>query len=792
MTTKPGKSAEDAVARLLDSYVPQMGIPDELIGPDGDIRPVWRGFITRLARQSPERLAARMAHGEQYLRDAGVYYRRYDPLDSGQRDWPLSHVPVLIPDADWQELARGLAERADLLEQVVADLYGDNRLVAQGHLPAALVAQNAEWLRPLVGVKPASGHFLHFIAFDLGRGPQGKWWVIGDRTQAPSGAGFALENRMATSRIYSDIYRAQNVAPVSGFFRQFSAALKALTGDGDGRVGILTPGPMNETYFEHAFIARHLGIPLLQGEDLTISNRQAHIRTINGTSPVSVLWRRLDAAWLDPLELQDGSHLGTPGLLQALRSGSLTMVNAPGSGILETRALMAFLPRLSRVLDGRDLRVPNIATWWCGQNSARKYVHENADQMMIRSAYSTSPAYTPPKTDAPLPELLARLDTEGPAFVGQELAHLSTAPALVDGHLMPRPMSLRVFLARTASGWMAMPGGFARVGSTPTSNVLAMQQGGRVADVWIVRDAPQVAQKPAAPPAQPVARRRPAKLPSRAADNLFWLGRYVERAEHVIRTLRACHARLEESSPDNALVQTLSGYLTSFGFDLNQPTPTGLVQMIDSAVGCTSHVGDRFSVDGSLALTDLARTASRYSAETRPGEDTAQAMSVLLRKLSGFSGLVHENMYRFTGWRFLVMGRAVERAANMAGFLTTFADPDCPAGGLDLVIEIGDSMMIHHRRYAVAIQRDSVIDLLALDELNPRSVLSQIAQLEDHLKHLPGTEMHQQITDLERAVLQARADLALKTPRMLDTASLREVSGVIRGISDQISLAYLS
>ncbi|MEV8467789.1 circularly permuted type 2 ATP-grasp protein [Fluviibacterium sp. DFM31] len=793
MTAVLDGSTGDSVARLLQGYRPADGVPDELIGPDGAVRPVWDSFIRALAAQTPEKMAARIGQGEQYLRDAGVYFRRYGPQDTGQRDWPLSHVPVLISETEWDEIALGLTERAGLLEQVVADIYSDNRLVAEGHLPASLVANNPEWLRPLVGVKPASGHFLHFMAFDIGRGPTGDWWVLSDRTQAPSGAGFALENRMATARVYSDMIARTNVAPLAGFFREFRDRLTALSGSDNSQVGILTPGPLNETYFEHAFIARHLGFPLLQGDDLTVQNGRTMIRTVNGTSPVSVLWRRMDAGWVDPLELNEGSRLGTPGLLRAIRAGHLTMVNALGSGILETRALMAFMPRLSQILNGCDLRLPNIATWWCGQESESAYMRDHPDGMMISPAFATAPVFEAAQSNLSVEEIAARIQQNGPDLVGQEQVHLSTAPTLIDGALVPRPMSLRVFLARTASGWKVMPGGFAQIGMVPDSNILAMQQGGRVADVWIVGDSrakpkPILPSKPAA-----VQRSAPGRLPSRAADNLYWLGRYVERGEHIVRILRAHHARLSDTEgPLAPVVQCSTDYLASFGCDSAQPIPDGLLSLIDNARACASQVGDRFSVDGALALSDLTRSLHQQAETALPGDSAALAMSVLLRNLNGFSGLVHENMYRFTGWRFLAMGRAAERAATMCGCLAAFADPESPTGGLDLVMEVGDSVMTHHRRYAMAPCRETVVDLMALDELNPRGVLFQFNQMETHLRHLPGVELHHQMTPLSRAVLKARTDLALQTPETLSTEVFNTVLAGLGDISNQTTLAYLT
>jgi uncharacterized circularly permuted ATP-grasp superfamily protein len=396
----------------------------------------------------------------------------------------------------------------------------------------------SEWLRPLVGVRPRSGRFLHFIAFEIARGPDGQWWVLGDRVQAPSGAGFALENRVATTRVFADHYAQANIHRLAGFFRAFRDTMNDLRGDTESRVGILTPGRLNDTYFEHAYIARYLGFMLLEGEDLTVEDGQVMVRTIAGLEPVSVLWRRIDAAFADPLELNEQSRLGVPGLVEAIRRGQMAMVNALGSGILETRALLAFMPRIAQALLDEPLKLPNIATWWCGQEAERAHVRAHADRMMIGEALSTRMLFDSEDTThlgATLEENAIgvgdMLDQRDEMLVGQEAVTLSTAPVLVDGMLAPRPMSLRVFLARTPRGWRVMPGGYARIGRTQDATAIAMQRGGSVADVWVVSDKAVRNETLLPSPAAPSRRIRQSALPSRAADNLYWMGRYVERAD---------------------------------------------------------------------------------------------------------------------------------------------------------------------------------------------------------------------------------------------------------------------
>jgi uncharacterized circularly permuted ATP-grasp superfamily protein/uncharacterized alpha-E superfamily protein len=792
----PKKAARPGIAA---DYTLLSGIPDEMKDAAGNIRPGWTDLLAGFDELGPEGLTDRFERADQYLRDAGVFYRKYDGAAGKERAWPLAHVPLIIDENEWAHITRGLVQRAEVLEKLLADIYGDNQLVARGVLPPELIARNPEFLRPVVGIKPASGHHLHFCAFELGRGPDGGWWVLGDRTQAPSGAGFALENRVATTRALSDIYSKMHVHRLAGFFRDFRDALNGEARKNDGRVGILTPGQHNETYFEHAYIARYLGFMLLEGEDLVVDEGEVMVRTVSGLKPVSVLWRRMDASFTDPLELRVDSRIGTPGMVEALRQGSISMVNAIGSGILETRAIAAFMPRLSEALLGAPLELPTIATWWCGQDKERQHVVDNFDRMMIGPAFSTTLAIEDREHTMlgstleanPREALKKRLVTEGGHFVGQEPVTLSTAPVYFEGKLEPRPITLRVYAARTAKGWIIMPGGFARVGSTMDTAAIAMQRGGQAADVWVVSSKPVERITLLPQEGEKLVRNSAGSLPSRAADNLIWLGRYAERCEAQVRILRAYNARLAEmSNPDLPILKDTRTYLETIDVDAAQPVPQGLLNAIDSAVHSAGQIRDRFSPDGWLALADLRKTTRNFAARVELGDDATRAMTVLLRKLAGFSGLVHENMYRFAGWRFLEIGRRLERGIQIAGITRWLTRKDAPDGALDMLLEIGDSVMTHRRRYNVAAGSNSYIDLLVLDALNPRSVLFQVAELREQIERLPGGIDDGQLSPAAKAVLELHTQLRVAEPEDMTPARLAELGAEIGRLAGLIADAY--
>lgn len=784
---------------IIANYRLQPGVPDEMIDPNGNVRPGWSQLMAAFDKLGPSELSDRFERADQYLRDAGVFYRKYDGAEGKERDWPLAHVPLLIDEADWSRINEGLIQRAELLETIIADIYGDNTLVQHGLLPPELIAQNAEFLRPMVGVKPVSGHFLHFCAFELGRGPDGAWWVLGDRAQAPSGAGFALENRVATTRALSEIYGDMNVQRLAGFFRGFRDTLFAAAARDGGGVGILTPGQLNETYFEHAYIARYLGLMLLEGEDLIVEDGQVMVRTIAGLKPVSVLWRRMDASFVDPLELRYDSRIGTPGMVEALRHGSISMINGLGTGLLETRALAAFMPRLAQHLLGAKLLLPEIATWWCGQPGEQQHVIDNFDSMMIGPAFSTTLPFDDQRgtmLGSAIPAdqrtaLIERMRTHGSDYVGQEKVQLSTAPVYVDGKLQPRPISLRVYAARTADGWTIMPGGLARVGSTQDNAGIAMQQGGHAADVWVMSAKPVERVSLLPQDGEKLIRNSPGSLPSRAADNLIWLGRYAERCEATVRILRAYNARLAElSKPDLPILTHCAAFLETIDVDATQAMPQGLLSSIDSAVHSAGQIRDRFSPDGWLALTDLQKTAQRFAVRLRAGDDATRAMTVLLRKLAGFSGLVHENMYRFAGWRFLELGRRLERAVQMARVSAWLTGRDAPDGSLEMLLEIGDSVMSHRRRYSVSAGTQSATDLLVLDPLNPRSVQFQITELRTQIEMLPGGIDDGILSPAAKAALQIETDLRIAVAAEMTPERLEKLAADIGILAGLVAAAY--
>jgi len=787
---------------LLGSYAAQIAAgaanSDEMLAPDGSVKPAWASFVAYLRQLSPNELAFRFARGDQYLRDAGVLFRQYDETVSSEREWPLSHIPVIMDEGEWQQISAGLIERAELLEFVLRDFYTDNTLVRSGQLPATLLSQNPAWLRPMIGMSRQNSNLLNTVSFEIGRGPSGKWWVISDLIEAPSTAGFAIENRIATSRVFSGFLNTANIHRLAGFFQNLQQTLFDIKGDAEGEIALLSPGLLNEYYPEHTYIARYLGLLLVEGEDLIVQDGQAMVRTVAGAKPISLLWNRLPSAMFDPLELNPTSMLGAAGLVQSLRDGALKTVNAVGAGVLETRGSHGVLPKIARARLGRGLALPNIATWWCGQEAQRAHVLENIERMMLGNAFSTTPLMSDPSTisvgtgKTELFELTQMLKHAGRNYVGQEAVTLSTTPAFENGQIVARPMCIRISLGRTENGWAVMPGGYARISAGADAKALAMQQGGRVADVWVTSCNTLPISNLLSQEKRAIARNSThTVLPSRAADNLFWLGRYVERSEQNMRLSRAYFSRLSDGAgADIAMPTFMRTRMMGNVAAQNDVILKRFSEPLTYALQSASRISDRFSPDGMMALRSLVRQIETPKIPTPPHDDLTVEISKLLRQITGFAGLMHENMYRSDGWRFLSIGVSLERAANMCNVLAACICDDAPSGAFDLALEIGDSVVAHRGRFVVWANAASVVDLLGLDPQNPRSIRYHITRVKDHIACLPrqntGTT-----TEVAALVLRVETRLAQARHGEITPAFLNQIQQDIAKISDALNAFYL-
>jgi uncharacterized circularly permuted ATP-grasp superfamily protein/uncharacterized alpha-E superfamily protein len=799
------------VAQWTRGYARLPGIPDEYIAQDGTARAVWTRFFDAFAELTPGDIERRFGSADRHLREAGVTYRA--PGETADRLWPLSHLPLLIGEADWQQLSAGIVQRAQLLELVLGDLYGEGRLVAENAVPAAAIAGSTEYLRSVCGIKPPGGRYLNLYAADVGRGPDGRWWVLGDRTQAPSGAGYALENRLVLSRAFTTLYKSMNVERVAPFFEAFRDALRASSDRDEPRIGLLTPGIFSETYFEHATLARYLGFLLVEGDDLAVSGDRIHIRTVAGLKRLDVLLRRVDSNSLDPLELDASSQLGVPGLIDVLRKNGVVVANMPGSGVIEAPALLGFLPSLSRRFFGEDLKMPHIATWWCGQKSAREEVLSRLDQVAIEGAYGRGvpgfgrgPVLASELSASERERLKTAIHDRGIDYVGQELVRLSTTPVWDNGRITPRPFVLRVFAAATPGGWTMMPGGFCRIADQLDARAVSMGEGARAADVWVVSDK-AISTATLLPSGDNVRIRRIAGwVPSRAADNLFWLGRYLERAEATLRLVRALGTQRDPGKGAATVphsVERIQRLLVTWGA-VSQATRAqpakvaaealrsedkfgSALSLVRAAQRTATSLRERLSPDAWQVITEMAE---RLVQEVDDDDAVIVAAELTLQELASFAGLAQENMNRAAGWRFLEMGRRAERAINTVRFARQFAYDEAGGDDLDILLTLVDCQITYRSRYLLGPLLAPVRDLVVLDPYNPRSVAFQVFALNDHIASLPTLKEGGLIERPHRLAVALQATLTTAEAAVLDTKSLFALEQDLLNLADAIGSHY--
>jgi uncharacterized circularly permuted ATP-grasp superfamily protein/uncharacterized alpha-E superfamily protein len=805
---------------------------DEL-SADGVIpRPHWARIMKSFRAIGPEELGRRWERAERRIRENGITYNIYsDPLGAN-RPWKIDIVPFLIPAEEWRFLEAGIVQRARLLNRILEDLYGSQELLANGRFPAELVFANPAFLRPLVGVRVPAHSYLHMLAVDLARSPDGQWWVLSDRTQAPSGSGYALENRTIVSDILPDIFRKSNVQRLAPFFRAQRDSLASLSQRSNPRIVLLTPGARNETYFEHSYIARYLGFTLVAGADLTVRDRSVYLKTVDGLERIDVILRRVDDSFCDPLELRSDSLLGVPGLVDAIVAGNVVVANALGSGLIETSAIMPFLPGLSRHLFGEELKIPSVATWWCGQPSALDWVLNHLDSVVVKPAFPSrgvEPVFGAELDPSEKGKFAEKLRTHPHEYVAQEQVVLSSAPVWDNGHFHSRSVVLRTYVLNTGNGWTAIPGGLVRVAETEGS-VVSMQRGGHSKDAWVLWDSPVDTFSLLRPRNEPVVLRRELPgVPSSVADNVFWLGRYVERAENTARIVRcmasrvrraneaelACLVRLHSclESRQSKLPKTKRRQATALELEqelisiVTDPKRTeGLASTLAEVSRVGGTVRERLSVDMTFLIGQLRDTVD-------VGRDTQflgypAMLTLWLELLSAFSGMERENINRGVGWLFLSIGRRLERAAYLTRQLREITKPlaeqDWPL--LECMLEVGDSSMAYRSRYYTTLQPLAVLDVLMADGSNPRSLDFQLAHLgelyEKLPRHLPSElQAMREALDLLRSfdLRKLRYPLPGAAKAANGTDSLAQLERFLRGLehllrswSNNLSSRYFS
>lgn len=825
---------------------------DELCGVDGLPRPHWRRLVDQLGSWQPAELAERWEQARRLIRDNGVTYNVHEEGSGDQRPWVLDPIPLVVADADWARLEVGINQRARVLDALLADLYGPQHVLREGIVPAELVHAHPGFLRCCHGLAVPGGRWLHLYAAVVVRNHDGKWMTLGDRTSVPQGLGYALENRLVVSRLFPDAFQECNVERLAPFFIGLRSLLRGLAGGRDDpRIALQSPGPASATYFEDAYLARYLGYPLVEGGDLAVRDDRLGLKTLGGLVPMDVLLRRVADRQCDPLELDGTAIEGTPGLVQAVRRGRAAVANALGSGLVESPAFAEFLPAVSRRLLGEEPALAAPRSWWCGLPANLDHVLHALDDCVIepvaprrQGEFRGTKRFVPALLDSEARARLVDAIRARPAeWVGRERVERSVAPCWNDGAIAPASVLMRCFAVAVPEGYQTMRGALARmaVGRSSGEELLLSSQGSK--DVWVLAQGPVTPVSLLRRPGQPVPLRRSGyDLPSRVADHLHWLGRHVERAEGTARLLRTVAARLaseanQECTAEAALLlkahagphpprpdwldASRPGLLWEIQAELQALVFDGerlgsVRESIERLWRMASVVRDRISIDSWKVLSRVRRDSlsGRPPAPLAPGRvaDVLPHLDTLIFDLSAFAGLGMESMTRGPGWRFLDMGRRVERASAaiqlLGGTLAAARPHSVDPGKADpqrleeMLLEIADSSMTYRNRYPGVLESAPLIDLLVIDETNPRSIGFQFAALADHVESLPRDAASPVLSGERRAVLAAVSQLRLADVERLATVDdhgcrrelavlLGRLDALVREFAEAITHRYL-
>ncbi|WP_035056301.1 circularly permuted type 2 ATP-grasp protein [Andreprevotia chitinilytica] len=803
----------------------------------GSLREPYRRFFETLGSEGMDDLERRRQAAAKQIRDNGVTYNVYADANGPSRPWSLDLLPFVLDAADWQQIEHGVAQRASLLNAILADAYGPRQLLHAGLLPAALVQGHPGYLRSLAGYTPPGGVYLHIAAFDLARAPDGRWCVVSQRTQAPSGLGYALENRMIVAQQFPKAFRELRVQHLASSYRKLLDTLYSLSPagtspDGAPRIVLLTAGPYNETYFEHAYLARYLGLPLVEGSDLTVRDDKLYMKTLSGLEPVQAVLRRLDDDFCDPLELRPDSTLGVPGLLQAVRAGNVLVANALGSSFLESPGILAFLPGIADHLLGEPLALPSLPSWWCGEQAAMEEALLDLKRHVIKPTYprqATQTHFEPVMCASTPTSALAgwqsRMQINPEAYTLQDYLPLSQVPTWTEQRLVPRAAMVRVFAIADGNGhWSVLPGGLTRIASRD-QQIVSMQHGGSSLDTWVLTEGEvdTFSMLPGKLRPEDLANRR-GVISSRAAENLFWMGRYAERAETGVRLARLVLDWLNANERLPAdFIATVSQLCLRAGLvPVDAPELAAnpwafqqkLIAALGDADGATSvafnldalarsaaQIRDRLSPDHARLVlapnAPFANWAERAGPESRdPTTEAMTALDQLAIDLAAISGEQADRMTRDDGWRLLTIGRHIERLAAMSSAMSAAFHSGTPHGpAFDLLLGVFDSAITYRSRYQRHEEIPALLDLLAREKDNPRSLRFVLRVLRRELGRLPTLPGVAPLTEL---LPLGRPDLAMLCekdsngyhPALIDwTLKLQRTA---MQLSDAIGLRYFS
>ena len=813
---------------------------DELFDEDKNIREYWREILADIENSGLEKLQAKQEEIDWHLEDNGVTYNTYNDLDQQvSRKWSLDPIPFVITNDEWQNIKKGLEQRAKLFNLILKDLYSEQKLIKDNIIPAEVIYGHKGFSTEVYNFGDKENFNLYFYATDIARGPDGKMWVIKDKTQAPSGLGYAIENRLTMNVISKDLYPNIDINKLSSFVEEFKSLLNELT-DGDiSTAALLTPGPHNETYFEHSYLSSYLGINLLQGGDLLSKNGSLWLKSLSGLKKITTLLRRVDDRSCDPLELDNSSQLGVAGLVESMRQENLNMINPVGSAVLENIGINPFMEKIAQYFLKEDLILPQIATWWCGQQKELDFVLKNLQNFIIKKIDKSDEVdiYFPKKMSMHALEALREMLQKNPnQYVAQEEADFSTVPYYENNSITPRNAVIRTFSLKKDDNYVVMNGGLVRASDTKENLLAPSKTGGTSKDLWILgKDIDN--DSPINFLTSRYVETSIDQIPTPKAENLFWLGRNLARSIsttrltlHVIKKITNFYryevitSKKSQKITQNALTHmtmTYPGFLDAKNRETLDVFPMIEISSLVKDYLRPGSLAFTFSMLAStnLSLKDLLtfelwKLFERWQKEWyefigRTNDSTLMIASELDKFLiyqMAYKELVRESLFKEQGLILYDIGYKIEGSllliSKARSMLCLKLDKSVRNDVLEGMLNSIGSFNAYRAHYKSSLDLENVVDFLIFDKQFPKSLTYISEQLLKEFKSLPKAKSCS--SSYEKPIEEVLELLSSKTGENLlylsDTDGvygklddmLSEISKLYLECSDQFSNTYFS